>query len=188
MTLDRGSKAMFGSGSSAEKRLQQGTGKSARAQIVDARKGHWITSSGGSDYQQAHNARVTWTLRLRVMPADEQPFDVTIKRGFHVGAKPTINSVVNVLYDQSDHSKVVFDDTPPKSKEERLQRALDGMDPVQAEKMRQKLAAGQQSMSAPFAQSTPSAADEIEKLALLRDRGVLTDVEFEVQKRKILGM
>jgi hypothetical protein len=32
-----------------------------------------------------------------------------------------------------------------------------------------------------------STADELTKLAALRDQGVLTDAEFEAQKRKILG-
>jgi hypothetical protein len=32
-----------------------------------------------------------------------------------------------------------------------------------------------------------NAADEIAKLADLRDRGVLSDTEFENQKRRILG-
>lgn len=33
-----------------------------------------------------------------------------------------------------------------------------------------------------------SAADEIEKLAALRDRGVLTDEEFSAKKRQLLGI
>lgn len=35
--------------------------------------------------------------------------------------------------------------------------------------------------------STPSTADEIEKLAALRDRGIITEKEFETQKRKLLA-
>lgn len=34
--------------------------------------------------------------------------------------------------------------------------------------------------------ATLSVADEIEKLASLRDRGVLTEAEFEIRKRKLL--
>lgn len=36
-------------------------------------------------------------------------------------------------------------------------------------------------------QGAPSTADELTKLAALRDRGVLTDAEFEAQKKKLLG-
>jgi BMFP domain-containing protein YqiC len=34
---------------------------------------------------------------------------------------------------------------------------------------------------------TPDALQQLEKLAELKDRGVLSDEEFEVQKRRILG-
>ena len=40
--------------------------------------------------------------------------------------------------------------------------------------------------SAPSA-VTPDALQQLEKLAELKDRGVLSDEEFEVQKRRILG-
>jgi len=33
----------------------------------------------------------------------------------------------------------------------------------------------------------PDIADQLSKLADLRDRGVLTDAEFEAQKQKLLG-
>ena len=39
----------------------------------------------------------------------------------------------------------------------------------------------------PAAAAAPDPADEIAKLADLRDRGALTDAEFEAQKKKILG-
>lgn len=37
------------------------------------------------------------------------------------------------------------------------------------------------------ASESPSAADEVSKLAALRDQGVLTDQEFAAQKAKLLG-
>jgi hypothetical protein len=40
---------------------------------------------------------------------------------------------------------------------------------------------------APSINNHVNAADEIAKLADLRDRGVLSDTEFENQKRRILG-
>jgi len=51
--------------------------------------------------------------------------------------------------------------------------------PPQAELMAQRAAT---SGAAP-----PSVADELQKLADLRDRGVLTETEFEAQKAKVLG-
>jgi len=38
-----------------------------------------------------------------------------------------------------------------------------------------------------FIAHKPSLSDELAKLSILRDRGVLTDAEFESQKRKLLG-
>jgi uncharacterized membrane protein YdbT with pleckstrin-like domain len=46
----------------------------------------------------------------------------------------------------------------------------------------------QQRMRAPSSTSSaPSTTTELERLAQLRDRGVLTEAEFQNQKRKILG-
>jgi hypothetical protein len=38
----------------------------------------------------------------------------------------------------------------------------------------------------PGGQGAPSTADELAKLAALRDRGVLTEAEFVAQKQKLL--
>jgi hypothetical protein len=38
-----------------------------------------------------------------------------------------------------------------------------------------------------FIAQKPSLSDELAKLSILRDKGVLTDAEFENQKRKLLG-
>jgi hypothetical protein len=35
--------------------------------------------------------------------------------------------------------------------------------------------------------AAPSTTGELERLAELRDRGVLTEAEFQIQKKKILG-
>jgi hypothetical protein len=45
---------------------------------------------------------------------------------------------------------------------------------------------GQQISGAPVA-ATPDPADEIAKLADRKDRGALTEAEFEAQKKRILG-
>ena len=45
----------------------------------------------------------------------------------------------------------------------------------------------QRMIAGPAARSTPSAASELERLADLRARGVLTEEEFQAQKRRILG-
>lgn len=55
-------------------------------------------------------------------------------------------------------------------------------DPVQAKDLINSMRNGNA-----HAVSTVSTADEIEKLATLRDRGIITEAEFEVQKRKLLA-
>lgn len=177
---------MFGNDRALEKRLRKGAGKTARAMIVDAKKGHWVSSTGGNESQLANSAKVTWTLTLRVTPDGEPPFDATVKEAFRAGGRPTINDDIKVLYDPQDHSKVVIDHTPMTDAErmERRRRA--------AEKA---LAQGHTASASPFSRASAPAshpavnvADELEKLATLRDRGVLTELEFETQKRKILDL
>ena len=46
---------------------------------------------------------------------------------------------------------------------------------------------GMQGFAGPAAQAPESTADQLEKLADLRDRGILTDAEFEAQKAKVLS-
>jgi hypothetical protein len=41
---------------------------------------------------------------------------------------------------------------------------------------------------APVAAATEDPIEQLEKLAALKDRGILTDAEFTAQKTKILGM
>jgi hypothetical protein len=44
------------------------------------------------------------------------------------------------------------------------------------------------SAQAPILAAAPSDADELEKLASLRDRGILTNEEFQAKKAQILGL
>jgi hypothetical protein len=176
---------MFGNDRGLEKRLRKGAGKTARAILVDAKKGHWVSSTGGSESQLANSAKVTWTLTLRVMPDGEPPFEAMVKEGFRVGSRPSPNYEYKVLYDPRDHSKVAIDHTPMTDAERAEQRRR------AAENARaQGRAAVVFPSAAASAASHPatSTADELEKLAALRDRGVLTEQEFETQKRKILDL
>ena len=49
------------------------------------------------------------------------------------------------------------------------------------------IVAGQQMSGTPAAVPPMSPTDEIAKLADLRDRGALTDAEFQAQKKRVLG-
>jgi Short C-terminal domain len=178
---------MFGGGDRGlEKRLRKGAGKAARAVIVDARKGHWESSTGGSPAELVNSARVTWELVLRVMPEGGPPFDATVREAFRAGGRPTLDDQIKVLYDPQDHGKVVIDHTPM-TDAERMDRRRRAVEKAVAE--------GHAPAASPFGKapapgSDPgvNVADELGKLAALRDRGVLTELEFQTQKRKILDL
>ena len=129
--------------------------------------------------------------------------------GWHI---PQEGYSVAVLYDPKDHSKVVLDleampVAPGVDRDEAVARHEKVMarmrDPEarrqQVEEMKAKAAAQaesaaaiQETMSTAFSQAQGGApgtevADQLSKLADLRNRGVLTDAEFEVQKAKLLG-
>ncbi len=52
----------------------------------------------------------------------------------------------------------------------------------------QQIVTDEHPSAAPQAASPPFTADEIEKLASLKDRGVLTQEEFDAKKRQLLGL
>ena len=117
-----------------------------------------------------------------------------------------------MIYDANDHSKLVIDVEampvgPGVGRDEALARHESVMARMQDPAARRQQAADMQAKAAAQIQSAaairdamanafpqtegasprPDVADELTKLADLRDRGVLTDAEFEVQKAKFLG-
>jgi hypothetical protein len=74
---------------------------------------------------------------------------------------------------------------PEEMTDEELERS---MDELGIEKQQRGAADVEQgAAAAPAATATASPADELTKLAALRDQGVLTDAEFDAEKQKILG-
>jgi Short C-terminal domain len=100
--------------------------------------------------------------------------------------------VVPVRYDPADHSKVVLDVVAL----EQGHSAAEAASVNQAERARQeriaqadaRLArASGSAHHAPAAEAPPDPLDTLRKLADLHKQGVLTDEEFQAQKRKLLG-
>lgn len=159
-------------------------------------------------------------LNLRVAPDGEPAFDATTEawltgtEGAHDGM------VVPVLYDPSDHEKLIVDqsDAAWKDADRETMRArrvaqssARGEDPARAaamEQMRRAAAAdpegfrgrmheqGPAAFGVPGVPPTfpgvaaPTSQDPLErlaKLADLRDRGALSDAEFETAKKRVLG-
>jgi len=120
-----------------------------------------------------------------------------------------------VLYDPSDHTRVAIDHSSQgqviqalSHMSPEMQAALGSVGGGSAqdlveeamadpkafrEKMRAGrsgpvvIVAGQQMSGTPAAAPSMSPTDEIAKLADLRDRGALTDAEFQAQKKRVLG-
>jgi vacuolar-type H+-ATPase subunit H len=90
----------------------QKKGRRAFAKVRDAKKTHYYESFGTTPAQEASNTRVLWKLMLRVEPEGENAFDANVEEFFGSGAivEPSERHYqFVVLFDPSDHTKVVID-------------------------------------------------------------------------------
>ena len=191
------------------KRLEE-QGRTARATVLDiASRGMTVTT--GND-QIVANTKVVLKTKLRVEPDGEPAFEVEQRFRYSQFAIPSAGSVVAVVYDPDDHDKIMLSEDPAAVTQATLSSA--GMSADQmglVTQLQQASAAGmsREAMAdmarqwgqahgatiidgsgalsgvAPAAPENP--VDQLEKLADLRDRGILTDAEFEAQKAKILS-
>lgn len=228
---------MFGHHELLERKLRK-HGKSATATVLECHQTNFSQTTGNPGL--VGNTQVECKLRLRVAPDGETAFEATTDALFGQFSIPSEGMPVQVLYDPSDHGKVVIDHSEA-AQEATVQATIDQrMQPVieraresgtaageaTAEGMQQVLASG---MLTKFSRdpaqraaqraeirkvmtdaqiahgvrptnlivngqpvyggqpAPPTTADELTKLASLRDRGVLTEAEFDAQKRKLLG-
>ena len=171
---------------SLEQKLREGNGKTARATVLTAKDGVAMQYSGihnnnggfgGTDITRHHYT-------LRVEPEGEEPFEAKIViRADKLGGPATAwrlspGATAAVLYDPDDHRKVAFDVAA-------LQAANQGRRHSIVE-----LAAAAEQLSVPPVKSVSdpgSEIDQLKELADLRDRGALTDAEFEAEKSKLLS-
>lgn len=199
-----------------ERKLKEQGGKQAWATVLESEK-QWSSTGGVNMAPgQAGSFTIHMKIKLRVEPEGEPTFEATVHQvfndlhGWHV---PEEGWSVIVIYDSNDLSKLVIDVDkmpvgPGVDRDEavaRHERVLARVrDPEarrqQIEEMKAKAAAQaqgaialQQEMMAKAAGQAraaspkPDVADQLTKLADLRDRGVLSDAEFEAQKAKILA-
>jgi len=170
--------------------LRASGGKPARALISEAKSGRkW----------KADPSQIVWKVTMRVMPDDAGPFNATIQAPYPAtGGGPSLGSLVGVVYDPRNTSKVAIDPTAPAESWGQVQAAQQNHVVEQA--MSQSaggaiFTGGRWIQGGPAAQpgsaaappDSSSVASELEKLASLRDRGTLTDAEFQAQKAKLLG-
>ena len=126
-------------------------------------------------------------VKLTVQPPNEPEFECEVKTHVPMHAVPQVGDMVLVAYDPGDRGRVTFvaaAGTPPGGG--KVLVAPDGT-PLNVARSR---AAPQSPLDRPAAANGAAPRDSLErleKLAELRDRGVLTDTEFASQKRKILA-
>lgn len=160
------------------------------------------------------NTEVRWKLSLRVTPEDEPPFETSLTALLRQLSPPRPGMRVPVLYDPKDHSRVQLDRGPAATADaaidavtaarpdlagaqvmgmpmtDVIRQAIADPGAFREEMMRRGAEMQQQALGAMRAAQPQQGADPIdrlERLAALKDRGLLTDEEFERQKRKILG-
>jgi hypothetical protein len=158
---------------SLEAKLRDGDGKSAQATVLEHKVGIHTTEGGdehgfgGTDITRHH-------FKLRVQPQGEQAFEAkAVIRANHLWPMPDEGDLIPVLYDPNDLKKVAIDT-----------EAFDGQrqaDIEQAEQVRHQIS------SSLIQPQKPDPIAQLEKLAALHDRGVLTDAEFQAEKAKLLA-
>jgi hypothetical protein len=194
------------------KSLREHGGRSAVATVLEFDKRWGVPESGYGGIPLGHSEH--YTLKIRVEPIGEPAFEAEIKEhDFFVtdSEHPRPGERFAVVYDPNDRSDVVRDPLDPdgvvpamrgelKLKPEEEDRFRETLF-ANLEKLRQSGKLNEQQyqqkraqLEAQFEPSAPLAtgpardiAAQLTDLAALRDRGVLSDVEFQAQKAKLLG-
>jgi hypothetical protein len=217
---------MLGKLSRRTRRKLEEHGKRAPAVVLEiAERGMSVTSGPAG---LVASTEVALKTKLRVEPADEMPFEVEERFRYPQLAIPSVGSRLAVIYDPSDHDKLMIDRSPAgaaiqfggaagmegtdlqslvaKIKDAQSQT----QDPQELARVLQEqlgtnvtvqqqdssgvtFGAADAGVSAGGSAFGTSAApsqdpvDKLTKLAELREKGMLTDAEFESQKARILG-
>jgi hypothetical protein len=179
-----------------EKRLQEHGVKASAVVLEIAERGMAVTN--GAEGVVANTTLMLKT-KLRVEPDGRPAFEVEKRFRYPQLAVPTAGMRVPVVFDPDDTDKIMLDD----SSEVHIHSALvssgispESMAKVQSitsaaiggatrEELQEMAAAAFQPMPMPNAEQ--NRLDQLEQLAGLHERGVLTDEEFAAQKAQILG-
>jgi hypothetical protein len=211
---------MLGKPSRRTRKKLEEHGKRAPAVVVEiADKGMTVTSGSG---QLVSDTEVMLKTKLRVEPEDEPAFEVEERMRYPQLSIPSVGSRLAVIYDPSDHDKVMLDSSPegvasqfvnvpglegtdlkglmatveqarahtndPQEMARILQQQLGTSVNVQQQDSRSvAFGTAPAGFGAPAAQPEEDHVDKLAKLAELREKGMLTDAEFESEKARILG-
>lgn len=156
----------------------------------------------------AGNTEIRWKLQLRVLPGSVPPFDATVHALLPQLNRPRPGTRVAVVYDPKDHGRVELDQQPATTADaavevmgmpmtDMIRQAIADPNAFRAQMMQRSAEMQQQAMAAMQAAQAQAAGsqpppsddpvDRLERLAALKDRGLITDEEFAQQKRRILG-
>ena len=106
-------------------------------------------------------------MTVRVEPDNEPAFEARFDAWLWEAERPFLETVIPVLYDPSDRRKVAFDHSVE------ARNAANQATAVMRERW--------------LEEHTANPLDRLTRLMESRDRGELTDAEYEAQKRKLLG-
>lgn len=170
---------MFGNKTRLVKKLSERGGKVAWATILSTQK-KWSPNQGSGRPGAGGSGAIHFAVTVRVEPEGEPTFEAAFKQAFS-GWPPRDGWQCKVIYDPGNHDEIAI-----------LEESMmpGGISHDEAERAAERIAGHETSPgSAPTPGSTPTVdiADELTKLASLRDRGILTDAELEQQKQRILG-
>ncbi|GAY15942.1 hypothetical protein MSZK_26680 [Mycobacterium sp. shizuoka-1] len=193
---------MFGFG----RRLRK-VGLRAYAEVLSAEQTALSVTAGSPNLMG--NSEIRWELQLRVLPDGEPPFDATAHTLLPQTNHPRPGTRVAVLYDPGDHSRVELDPQPASTADaaidaitsarpdlsgaqvmgmpmtDVIRQAIVDPDGFREQMQQHATAAMQVQAGTPPRSNDP--VDRLERLAALKDRGLITDEEFEQQKRRILS-
>ncbi len=161
---------MFGIGARRRERKLRQRGVPAMAMVLATqRKLSGVYKTNDPFYQSAPVQATPdlWALRVRVEPHGEPAFDATVEAWLYEAQRPWLNTVVPVLYDPSDHSKVALD-----SSDEARQAAQQATFAMREEQR---------------SEQARSPVERLTELMQLRDSGSLTEAEYLERKQKLLG-
>jgi hypothetical protein len=116
---------MLGKPSKRKQRKLEEDGTKAQATILEiAEKGIAVTSGQETIVS---NTEVARKVHLKVTPDNEPEFEVTQRFRFPQDGVPGPGQIVSVIYDPSDHDKIMLD--PSREGRQKAMLAADGFDP-----------------------------------------------------------
>lgn len=197
---------MFGIHPELRRRLEK-HGLRAAAEVVSAKQTHVSITSGNPNL--VSNTTIEWKLTVRITPPGAQPFDAEVDADFPQLGGPSVGGTVRVLYDPADHSKVVVDTSADGQVHavaarvasqaaasgrmvdpDQLANALEHHDPAAIRSLFGVTEGASGTIVGTGPPSATGGQDPVELLAKLQElhqQGVVSDEEFEAQKRRLLG-